>query len=125
MKTRINTTMAVVASVALAAVVVFGGWQLGWWFTAQNVNKSGHIVRTSYEAQKTYRDEITRQITTVTSIDVQVADPGNKAMKSALTNQRQSVVDQICQIATNLTSTDLPPSIFKFVVLNCPEGTVK
>ena len=121
---RLKIIMLALLGVVLAVALVLGMWLAGWWFTGQNVNKSAHINRTSYEAQKTYRDQIQRDMTVVANVDVQIVTPSNASMVDALKAQRLAVVNQICQIATNLTTSDVNPSELKFITLNCPEGTL-
>lgn len=110
-----------VVSIAILSVL---GWQLNWFVTKANVNRQAHIIRQSYEAQKTYRDEIQRNITDIATINVQVADPANASMKQALVAQELAIVNQICQIATNLTRSDLNQSESQFITTNCPGGTL-
>ena len=121
-KTKIAfASIGVVIALALLGV---GGWKLNWFVTKANVNQSAHIIRQSYEAQKTYRDEIQRNITDISTIGVQIADPANADMKQALVAQETAIVNQICQIATNLTTSDLSLSESQFITTNCPEGTL-
>ena len=121
----LQTAGYILFALAVIAAVVVGGWQAGWWFTAQNVQKQAHINRTSYEAQKTYRDKIVADQTTIATITAQIADPSTTTdQKQALTAQRTAVVNEVCQVATNLTASDLPTVIVTFVTSNCPEGTL-
>ena len=124
MKAGTKVLVGLGAVVALVAVVL-GGWSAGWWFNGKNINIQAHQVRTGYEAQKTYRDQIQVDMTTVANIGVQIATPANVGMKEALTAQRQAVVNEICQLATNLTSSDINPSESQFITINCPEGTLR
>lgn len=114
-----------VGIVALIVAVVLGGWSAGWWFNGKNISIEAHQVRTGYEAQKTYRDQIQVDMTTVANIGVQIATPANAGMKDALTAQRQAVVNEVCQLATNLTNSDVNPSESQFITTNCPEGTLR
>jgi len=121
----LRTTGYILFTVALLAAIVLGGWQAGWWFKAQNVQRQAHINRTSYEAQKTYRDKIVSDQTVIATIDNQIVDSTTTPeQKVALRAQRQAVVNEVCQVATNLTASDLSTVIVTFVNSNCPEGTL-
>ncbi len=125
MKSTMQAIGVGVFTLALIAAITVAGWQAGWWFKAQNVQKQAHINRTSYEAQKTYRDKIVSDQTVIATIDNQIVDSATTPeQKVALRAQRTAVVNEVCQVATNLTASDLSTVIVTFVTSNCPEGTL-
>lgn len=97
------TTMLVIGVVALMVIAtVFIGWSVGWWFTAQNINRQAHITQNSYENQVTLHQQITQDIATVDSITAQMAAPG--APVAALDAQRKAVVNIVCGDAQNISN---------------------
>ena len=124
MSEYIADTLGAVGAVIVVVLVLAGLFFGGWALYQYNVNRDAQVQRQSYNAQKTYRDEIQNQMADVATIDVQIADPANAPEVGALKAQRIAVVNQICQIATNLTTSDLNGSQVKFISVNCPEGTL-
>jgi len=112
------SVLALVVTCALA----FGGWEAGWWFTNQNVNRQSHVLRNSYANQQTLRDQITQNIGTVLAITSQIAeDPGAGA---ALKAQRAAVVAIVCGDAAQVVGDPLNSEQAGFIAANCLAGSV-
>lgn len=112
--------------VVIIAIVVFGGWQLGWWFHGQNVNRAASQQQHAYARQVSLRDNISAKLGTVNDITVQLADPAiAKAQTAALKAQRLAVVRIVCQDTAQLNQvSDLAPDQQTFVAANCADGDV-
>ena len=107
------------AAVVLIFVIVFGGYELGWFFKNNSTQRNAHLNRSGYEAQATYRDEATRQIANVSAIDVQLADPSISAdEKVALKAQRTAIVQIVCTDYNHLQG-DISLNITQFATANC------
>ena len=100
----------------LVAGVVLGGWQAGWWFTTQNVNRRAHVYRQSYEAQQTLRDEITKHLGDYQ--DIRSQGSGSNA-------QALAVADIICGEAAKVTGDPLPADQAAWVAANCQYGSAR
>lgn len=127
MKILKGTAAVLAVTLATAVVVgaiVFGGWELGWWFTNHNVSRQAHLYRNSYDYQQTLRDQVTANIGTVISIGPQVAEATDPGTKKALEAQRSAVLAIVCQEADEVTGDPLPPDQQQFVQLNCEAGVV-
>lgn len=98
-------------AVVVLAGLILGGWQAGWWFTQQNVNRRAHVYRQSYEAQQTLRDEITQHLSDWQGIKVQ--------------SQSLAVADMICGEAAKVTGDPLPADQAAWVAANCQYGSAR
>lgn len=111
-----------VAAVLLIGVLTFGGWEIGWWFKGQNVNRESHILRNSYANQQTLRDQITAQIGNVLSIGPQIAEEPSAAPQ--LKAQRAAIVNIVCGDAVQVVGDPLPSSQATFIKSNCLDGSI-
>jgi len=111
------------AGLVLAGGVIFGGWEAGWWFTSQNVNRQGHVIRNSYGNQQTLRDQITSKLGDVTSLDSQIA--GNPSDVAQLKAQRQAIASIVCNDAEQVSGDPLPQDQAAWVGQNCEMGSAK
>lgn len=112
-----------VAAILAVALIVLGGWQIGWWFAGQNVNRESHLIRNSYSNQQTLRDEITANVQNVFAINAQIAEDPSAA--PALKAQRVAVVNIICGDAVQVVGDPLAPSQASFINANCEAGSVR
>lgn len=103
----------VVAFVIFCAAVPFVGWQVGWWFKAQNNTRQALLYQNSYGTQSGLIGELNQEIVQFRAIQVQVQAPQTPAgEKSALVSQEQGIVNQACpqvgqisiRIPTNIAS---------------------
>lgn len=105
---------ALLALIVLAGVIL-GGWQAGWWFTQQNVNRRAHVYRSSFEAQQTLRDEITKKIANYQ--EVHILSPGSA--------WEHGILNIICADADKVTTDPLPLDQQQFVQDNCQYGVAR
>lgn len=110
------------ASILVLALIVWGGWQIGWWFTNQNVNRESHLIRNSFGNQQTLRDQITQNIGTVLSITSQIAQDPSAA--DQLKAQRIAVVSIVCGDAAQVTGDPLAADQASFIKTNCYAGNI-
>ncbi len=109
-------------ALVLVAAIVLGGWEAGWWFAGQNVNRQSHILRNSYANQQTLRDQITQNIGNVLSISSQIAEsPGAAAPLKA---QRAAVVSIVCGDAAQVAGDPLNAEQAGFIAANCVAGSI-
>ena len=94
-------SIAVIATGAL----IFGGWEAGWWFKAQNVNRSAAINRQSLGFQQARVDEITRKMADYKTLKVTADTTQDPDLKSQDTAQVQALQSIICADYTQLTPT--------------------
>jgi hypothetical protein len=108
---------------ALIAAIVLGGWQLGWWFTAQNANRQAHVIRQGYSNQQSLREQITQKIGTVEDIGVQLDQPGlDPTTKAQLAAEEKAVLAIVCQDADEVTGDPFPADQAQFISANCLYG---
>jgi hypothetical protein len=107
--------------VFLAAVIV-GGWQLGWWFTAQNTTRQAELTQNGYSNQTTLRQQITAQLATVDQITTQIA--AHPALAPSLRAQRMGVAGIVCGDAAEITGSPLPAQQAQWAAANCSDGVV-
>ena len=61
------------AVLVLAAILTLVGWQVGWWFTAQNATRQYQVTQNGYSNQDTLRAQVTSKLADVTTITTQIA----------------------------------------------------
>lgn len=124
MRDTVKVVGATVAGLALTGGVIFGGWEAGWWFTAQNANRDAHVRRSTYGYQQTLRDQITKGIGDVMDMDRQIAGAkGDDA--TTLTAQRRAIANQVCNEAEQVTGDPLGADQASWVSQNCVMGSAK
>lgn len=112
-------------ALALFALVVLGGWQAGWWFTAHNANRQAEVTQNGYSNQTTLRQQVTSQLANVTSLTTQIAEAGKDASTvTALKAQRMAIAGMACQDASEISDTPLPRQQAEWVSANCQDGSV-
>lgn len=50
-------TLAVLGGIVVLAIIIFGGWKLGWWFETQNVDLQNQVNHNS----QPYQDGLIQQ----------------------------------------------------------------
>lgn len=120
--------VAVVVTVCvmiIAGLITFIGWQMNWWFSAQNATRQAQITQNGYSNQTTLRQQIDNQFQTVNSITTQIAENANNpSMVAALKPQREASANMICFDAQEISGTPLPPQEGQWVAVNCLNGVV-
>lgn len=100
-----------VACAVIVVAIIVGGYLGGWWLNTDINNRNAHLRRTTFEQQATFRDEITRKIADVRTIDTEDQTPEVIA-------QRQAIVDIICRDNTHING-GLDSASAAFVQENC------
>lgn len=109
--------------VLLAALIV-GGWQAGWWFAGQNVNRETHIIQNSDSNQRALVADITEKIGDVETATVQM-DAASGQQYADLHAQRLGFARQACGDAAQLSSADvLGDNVPQWIATNCTAGTL-
>jgi len=122
------TAMSVI-SVILAAVVILVGWQIGWWFNAQNANRQARITQNGYSNQTSQRGQVEQQIANVAqeTVSIEAAKAngnGDPSYVSSLEGQRAATVTLACSAAAQVNST-LPADQVAWVKTNCLDGSIR
>lgn len=109
-----------VAALALVGIV-FGGWEAGWWFKAQDAQREGQVTRSSVNFQQGHMDQLSNEILDLTKITTQIASaPPDQA--PALKAQRLAEASDACRIARDITQPD--PDEASWRSANCFAGAV-
>lgn len=124
MNGTVKAVAGTAAGLALAGGVILGGWEAGWWFTNQNANREGHVIRNSYSNQQTLRDQVTKGLGDVTDMDRQIAGATGDN-KTTLTAQRRAIANQVCSEAEQVSGDSLPDDQASWVSQNCVMGSAK
>lgn len=124
MKSTALAIRGTVAGLVCVGLVIFGGWELGWWFTAHNATREGHVIRNSYSNQQTLRDQITAKLGDVASLDTQIKQ-ASASDAQPLYAQRHAIADIVCQDAEQVTGDPLPADQQSWVSTNCTLGNAK
>ncbi len=111
--------------ILLTGALILGGWQAGWWFTSQNINREAHAIRNGYSNQQTLRDQITAKIGDVDTISTQIAATKDLNLAAALKAQRAAVAGIVCGDAAQVTGDPLQPQQAAWVRLNCLAGNLR
>lgn len=91
-------------AIVVLAAIVFGGWQLGWWFKTQNTNRADVLYQQSYSAQNGAEQHLGQQISELATVSTEMTDPSVSAeQKTALAGQRHAMLDQACMTAQSIT----------------------
>ncbi|TVZ01235.1 hypothetical protein EAS64_33695 [Trebonia kvetii] len=116
---------AILGTLALIAGIVFGGWQLGWWFQRANNTRSNELIQQGYSNQLTLSQQVTSKLAEVENITVQIAKAGNDtALTAALFPQRAAIASIVCQDADQIQSIQLPADQLAWIGANCEAGSL-
>lgn len=125
---RVGVTWARVFGAGAVGVVVLGGvvmggYEAGWWFKANNVNREAQTIRNGYANQQALRQRITANFTTITMIDSELAQQPSNAEELAA--QQKAVENQVCQFAEQITGDPLPGDQARWVTDHCVLGAYR
>jgi hypothetical protein len=109
-------TVLFVACVIIVGLAV-GGWTLHWFLARSTAGHIARIKRTTFEFQQTYRQEITRKLADVATIDVQLVDPTTD--KVTIGAQRKAIVAIVCGDASFIVGDPLPANQAAFIAKEC------
>lgn len=108
-------------TVIVLAVIIFGGWQLGWWFRAQNVNRSAAINRSSLAFQQAKVDELTRKQADLKALQATASTTQDADQKAQLDAQAAAITSIICadyaQVTPSYRDTLDPATVTKLADL--------
>jgi hypothetical protein len=122
-RSRFTALLGVVAIIGLVGVGIYGLWHLGWDVTAANTDRQAQVNQSSLGAQQSYSDALGRYISTVRTIDTQLADPSiSTDQKTALAGQKNAISDEACRDAEKLTHPTGDQSAW--IGQNCDAGSV-
>lgn len=110
------------AVLALLVGLIIGGWQLGWWFTAQNATRGAENTQNGYANQTTLRQQITAQLAQVYTLTAEIA--AHPDLAAAVKPQRAAIAAIICSDTAQITGTPLPAQQAAWVTVNCTAGIV-
>lgn len=112
-------------SIVLIGALIVGGWQAGWWFTAQNATRQAELTQNGYSNQMTLRQQITTQLAIVETITTQIAAAGNDtSLTTALLAQRTGIAGIVCADAAQISGSPLPAQQGQWAAANCQDGTL-
>jgi hypothetical protein len=117
--------VAVIGSIVAFAVilpVVIIGWQVGWWFTAQNAQRQAHVVQSNYNVQEGYVSRISDD---VGAIDANIATAGSTP-DAGMTAQNIHSGSDACHYASLLVPGEVTvdPSMAQWIRVNCAVGAL-
>lgn len=98
----------VVGGVLLAAVAVagigFGGYEAGWWFKTNNVNRSAQINLNSLGSQESKITEVTKKLESLSSLKALDKAPDTTAEQIAANKvQEKAIENSICDSWVKIT----------------------
>lgn len=102
-----RTAVAVIVGLVLAIGVLVGGYQLGWWLKAENVERQVRVDNTNTGTQTAWRDEVLSSIS-----DFELLDPADTARRGAVRRQA-------CEIIPRLGDEYYTPEIQAFDETEC------
>lgn len=107
----------------LIAAIVVGGWQVGWWFHTQNVNRQAHVLHDSYGYQSATAADLQQKIADILIETTQMsADSPTGISYADLHAQRLGEAQLACADASQLTA--IPAAETGWVSSNCLAGAV-
>jgi hypothetical protein len=126
-----SITAAVLGGLILLTLIVFIGWQVGWWFTIQNAKRQGQLntlttkqIVHSQAYQANLQSEVQAEFQQVLTITAQQIPYANGTEVGALKAQRYEEVNSLCANAVQADPGTLSADQQSFVNANCMEGTV-
>jgi hypothetical protein len=102
--------------------IVVGGWQAGWWFANQNINRQTHQIHNSYSYQSATQSDLTQKISDINTETVQI-DGATGQQLADLKAQRLGEAQLACADASQLTA-DYLKGEQPWVTQNCSAGVV-
>ena len=116
--------LLVLAACLLLAGLIYGGWQAGWWFSNQNINRQTQQIQNSDSNQRALVSDLTNQIASTEAITSQMAAASGQQLAD-LHAQRLGVARIACGDAAQLSTSDvLGGGVPQWIKSNCLAGTV-
>lgn len=114
--------LIVIGGLAFAAVVLVGGWQLGWWLKSSATNHQAQIYQQSYGAQSADISQAQSLISEIQGINVQIHDPSTPADEVPdLQAQQKAEINQACSVVDGIAGDLLPAAVQQWATVNCPQ----
>lgn len=114
----------IIGGIVVAVAVVglgIGMWHLGWFINKADTNKQSEIYNDSFQRQNALTATLSKNISDVSTIDVQIAQSDTPDVKVTLKAQRKAIVSQACETAGKLSGTvTIPASNQAFIAKECP-----
>lgn len=105
--------------IAIGAVVVVGGYNLGWWLREDATNRSAEIRNDSFARQSALQAELIDLNRDIANINVQITT-ANPDQARVLGAQRQAIVVQFCDAYGQITdSVNIPQSVISLATQEC------
>ena len=79
-----------VVIIVLVIGLSLAGWQVGWWFKAENTERQVEIDNSQKGTQTAWRDEVNKTIA-----DFELIDPDNTAARGALVNKACDIIPRL------------------------------
>jgi hypothetical protein len=117
-----SVVIAVFGAIAVIGAIIFGGWEAGWWFHTQDVNREAHVNRSSYGFQQSHMDTLSKDIAEINSVTTQITQESDPNQKSLLAAQRFAQANDACRVGSEITEPT--PDMATWLSQNCMAGTV-
>jgi len=115
---------AALLTAALVTGIILGGWQLGWWLHAHNVNRQAHVIQNGYANQSALQQQVAQGIANVDTITVQMDGSAGQQLAD-LHAQRLAVAGTVCDNAARISAAvPLPATEQQWVSRNCSDGVL-
>lgn len=120
--------IAVFGVIVLLHGVVYGEWQLNWWYQQQNVNREAKLIQNGFNFQSALGQQITKGIDNVSqdSTEITIAEEdGNTAYANSLKGQRENDANTVCYQSTQINGS-IPQGVPQgdWIKANCLNGSV-
>lgn len=99
--------LAVFGTLVVVAIVVLAGWQIGWWFKGENLERQVNLDNRNLGTQTAWADEALDSVA-----EYYTVDESNTAARGALRRQA-------CELIGRLDDDYLTPDLSEFYVINC------
>lgn len=114
---------SVAAGVILLGALIIGGWQAGWWFTAQNVNRTDKVTQQGYANQSALSAQVTAEFSDIAREQAdEQQTPANKTFdQPQIITQAGQICQQLPQFAPGYT---IDPQWRSWEHANCADSAL-
>lgn len=122
----LGVVFAMCTVVALFALIIVGGWQVGWWFRTQDTNRQSQLDKQGIGYQIPLQTQIGDEIGQVLQLNRALAgEMNNPNLVGPDSATRKDIVIRICQQAAQINpAIPLQGDQAVFVGQNCFAGTI-
>ena len=116
----------VLALCVIGGVIIFAGWQAGWWFSNQNVNRQFQQTQNGQSNQVTLREQIEKNFALLTQDNVAIAKAkGDPGLTGQYKVEAAATAGTLCQEGDEVNrAVPLPQDIAAWLGANCSMGVV-